>query len=336
MGFNGSIHLADSANSYNLRADAFESGDYLVKRTGPTGTGHTVVITRVTEMGTAEVNSETYKTREAEVISGNMPRRQGLWEGPSSAKRFYFTSSSFGGENTVDHGAGLKRFRAPRVISGKWSNTVLPEDADKFISSRARDKLLERQEIFQTILVERSFEERVAEIVQNLEFQRDHLREFPSSCSARTRREQAFEGLYALGLERGNSRESIDREHRIFEDYVFAELDYEASKTCCWNSSTSAMHDVVVRYNQCLLGEIDELGACDGIDVGGQCNDIRVFRAHANDGDGFETFRQYANSQGVNFVAWSADESCPQQGVSEDTLEEKQPTDLCSLIEDIR
>ena len=205
---------------------------------------------------------------------------------------------------------------------------------DKWISSRARDKLLERQDIFETILVERTLEERQAEIIQNIEFQREHLRMFPSSCSARTRREQAFKGLYDLASENFDSRESVDREHRTLEDYVFAELEYEESKTCCWNSSTNAMYETVMQFNKCLLGDL-EGSVCNGVPTAGQCSDVRVFRAHANDGDGFETFRAYAQSQGVNFVPWSADESCPQSGVSEDTLKDEQPTELCTIIDDI-
>ncbi len=78
LGFNGSMHLTDSANTYNLRADGFEPGDFLVERFGPNGIGHTIVVKSVTEIGTTEIGSQTYKTREAEVVSGTMPRRQGL------------------------------------------------------------------------------------------------------------------------------------------------------------------------------------------------------------------------------------------------------------------
>ena len=336
LGFNGSVHLADSANTYNLRADGFDAGDFLVERFGRTGIGHTIVIKSVKEIGTAEIDFETYKTREAEVVSGTMPRRQGLWEGPSAGKRFYFTSDAFGGDSTVDFGSGLKRFRSPVNIGGKWTNSVLPEDAGKFINSNSRDKLVERQTIYETILVERTLEERRAEILQNVEFQRDHLRNFPSSCSARTRREQAFQGLYDLGIDTFESPEEIDRKFRKLEDYVFAELEYEVSKTCCWNSSTNAMYQATMLYNQCLLGEIDDAASCTGVETNQQCSDIRVFKANANDGDGYQEFRDFATQQGFNFVAWSADESCPQAGVSEDTMKDEQPTPLCDLIDDIR
>ena len=335
LGFNGSIHLADAANTFNLRADAFQPGDFLVERFGFSGIGHTIVLKKVTDNGTVEIDGELYKTREAEVISGTMPRRQPLWEGPSAAKSFYFTNEFFGGEETVRFGAGLKRFRSPRVIRGRWSNSVPAGSEDLFINSNAHDKLVERIELYERILVERPPEEVMAEIARNIEFQRDHLRNFPSSCAARNRREKAFDSLYEIAAEElGMSKAEVDAEFRTFEDYVFAELVYEESKTCCWNSSNSEMYQAVMLYNECKTGLSDD-PACDALETNDECSDVRVFRAHAGDGDGFETFRRFARENGFSFVPWSADESCPQANVSADTLDPNQPTDLCSIFDAI-
>ena len=41
----------------------------------------------------------------------------------------------------------------------------------------------------------------------------------------------------------------MDAQYRIFEDYVFAELEYTESKTCCWNSSNSAMFQIAMDFN---------------------------------------------------------------------------------------
>jgi hypothetical protein len=336
LGFNGSIHLADSANTYNLRADAFEPGDFLVKRHSFSGIGHTVVVKKVTDLGVVDIDGETFKTREAEVVSGTMPRRQPLWEGPSAAKSFYFTSESFGGEDNVRFGSGLKRFRSARNIGGNWTNTVLPDDSESFINANATAKLIERLAQYELVLTELSPEEKLAEIETNLEFQRQHLRNHPSSCAARIRREEGFASLYEVaGEELGMSREEVDREYRLLEDYVFADLVYEKSKTCCWNSSNEDMYLAAMLYNECELSLSDD-PACDALESGGVCTGVRVFRAHAGDGDGYETFRRFAVANGFSFVPWSADESCPQSGVSQDTLHPVQPTDVCEVLEDLR
>ena len=297
LGFNGSIHLADSANTFNLRPDSFEPGDFLVERFGFSGIGHTVVIKEVIDNGTIEIDGETYKTREVEVMSGTMPRRQPLWEGPGAAKSFYFGNSHFGGEASVEFGAGLKRWRAPRVINGRYRNAVPAASHDLWINSNAHSKLAARTELYEQILVERSPEERMAEIAMNIEFQREHLRSAPSSCSARIRRETAFASLYELAADEfGMSKSEVDAEHRKFEDYVFAELVYDKSKTCCWNSSNNDMYQAAMLFNECLSGLTDD-PACDAVETHEQCTDLRVFRGHADDGDGFETLRQFAPAE---------------------------------------
>jgi hypothetical protein len=335
LGFNGSIHLADSSNTFNLRPDAFEPGDFLVERFGFSGIGHTIVIKEVTDNGTVEIDGETYNTREVEVMSGTMPRRQPLWEGPGAAKSFYFTNGHFGGEDSVRFGAGLKRWRAPRVINGRWRNAVPAASADLWINSNNKTRLAARTELYEQILIERSPEERMVEIAQNIEFQREHLRTAPSSCSARIRREQAFASLYELAEEElGMSRAEVDAEHRNFEDYVFAELVYDRSKTCCWNSSNNDMYRAAMLFSECLSGLSDD-PACDAVETHEQCADVRVFRAHASDGDGYQTLRDFAQANGLSFVPWSADESCPQAGVSADTLAPNQPTELCEVFDAI-
>ncbi|MCP4444362.1 MAG: hypothetical protein GY811_03330 [Myxococcales bacterium] len=84
LAFLGSMNLADSANTFNLKPAAFQPGDFLIERFDHTGIGHTIVIKEVRELETTiEIDGVDVAQREAEVISGSMPRRQGDWEGAS-------------------------------------------------------------------------------------------------------------------------------------------------------------------------------------------------------------------------------------------------------------
>lgn len=87
-----------------------------------------------------------------------------------------------------------------------------------------------------------------------IENNRNHLQPYPASCSARIHREETFEKLYNLKQEKFQiSRKDVDKQYRLLEDDAFPELTYEKSKTCCWNSSTSAMHQIIMDYNAFLL-----------------------------------------------------------------------------------
>jgi len=110
LAFLGSVSLADSANTFNISATAFTTGDFLVRRVNNSGIGHVVIIKEVDYLGTTvDIGGQSYEQRAAEVVSGSMPRRQGVWENPTSSL-FYFGDEDFGGANTVRFGAGLKRF----------------------------------------------------------------------------------------------------------------------------------------------------------------------------------------------------------------------------------
>ena len=58
-----------------------------------------------------------------------------------------------------------------------------------------------------------------------------------------------------------------------------------------------------------------------------------VFMNRADSGDGFELFRQHAVSlgRGAEWVAWSADESCPWSTIAEATIAEADHTAFCDL-----
>ena len=163
----------------------------------------------------------------------------------------------------------------------------------------------------------------VDELLDIIEDKRAWLRDHPSSCSARHGREAAFEELYNLLQSRfGMAREQVDAEYRNYEDYVFADLSYNESKTCCWNSTSRAMYDVVMSYN---LSRQEEAQACLA---------PTVFKAQNG---GYQTFSDHAQSigQGAAWVPWSADETCPQANVANDLESTHGWTPFCEVSDAI-
>jgi hypothetical protein len=332
LAYLGSVNLADSANTFNLRADTFGPGDFLVERFGHSGIGHTVIVKEVRQLdGLVTFGEETVPEREVDMVSGSMPRRQGRWEGPTAA-RFYFLDENFGGDASVSFGAGLKRFRTAVARRGKWTNIVPTETSEAWINSTRHSLLSSRQDDYQRLLPRLPPRERIAALSAKIETDRSWLRQHPSSCSARTRRERFFDALYEAGSEIGKSTEEMDREHRKLEDYVFAELSYDESKTCCWNSSTSAVYESVMHYNRCLVGE--QAGpACEQTEeaVGGQCSPVRVFMSRPDGASGFQAFKNLATANGYAWTKWRADESCSQAEDLEDLVRESSATEYCEI-----
>ncbi len=332
LAFLGSMNLADSANTYNIKATSFTPGDFLVERFNFDGIGHTIVIKEARDLETTiEIDGVQVVQREAEVISGSMPRRQGDWEGPTSA-RFYFLNKAFGGESSVEFGAGMKRFRSAASIDGKWTNVVLGEDTADWINNTQTQALVDRQDKLDKILLKLDPAERMAALANKIESSREWLRGHPSSCSARIAREDVFGALYEAGRELDMNKGQVDAQYRLLEDYVLGELEYDKSKTCCWNSTTDEMYRVIMKYNQCLLGEVDD-DECDALPAGNQgtCQPAVVFKGRDDSGDGYQLFADFAAANGYAWVAWSADENCPQAGVAADTEAPVQGLDYCQL-----
>jgi hypothetical protein len=318
----GSINLVDSAQTFNVKADALRPGDVLLERWQRRGIGHTLIILQRTNLGSIEIDGEEVQTFEAQLASGSMPRRQPKWDGPAGAKR-YLINEMMGGGEYVDFYGGLKRWRTAANIRGRWTNIVPEESKADWINSRSKTELAARIDRFELILTELSPREKMTALAEVIEGKRQHLRLYPASCSARIGREDAFDDLYETGAELGLDKIQVDAQYRKLEDYIFAELEYEKSKTCCWNSSTSAMYDLVMEYNRILVEDPDS----------GQCREVAVFKNRDDRGDGFDLFRDFAEAKGMGdaWVAWSADESCPQANVAEDTEAEHAWTDLCSV-----
>jgi len=315
----GSVNLADPSNTFNIKADAVQGGDVLVDRWQRTGIGHVMVVMRRNDAGEREINGVVYPQLEAELASGSMPRRQPVWDSPGASKR-YFVSESTGGTDYVANNGGIKRWRTAKNVNGAWTNVVPAHHTRAWINSTDRAAIAERPALFEKILVELSAAQKRDVLLEVIEARRQHLQQYPASCSARINREKAFDSLYDLMRGEFNmSREAVDRQYRIMDDYVFAELDYASSKTCCWNRSTAAMYGIAMDLN---------IKAQES-----QCTAPVVFMNRNDSGDGYDLFKRHAESlgRGAEWRQWTADESCPQANVPEDTIVVADIADFCSL-----
>jgi hypothetical protein len=313
----GSMNLVDSRNTFNLRPEALRTGDFLVERWQRNGIGHTLVAKQVTQLEGGGM--------EAQLVSGSLPRRQPIWD-DSVASKQYFTSEYMGGEGEsadgtpyVELGGGLKRFRVTKNVGGRWTNTWMTADEASWISDTDYEQLKERPARFQSLLGEAPPEQKRDAILQMIADARRHLRQYPASCSARERRERAFKELYSLNQQHFNlSQKETDLQFRRKEDYVFAELVYQKSKTCCWNSSTASMFKLI-------MSTVDQLES-----GAGSCSPPPVFKAVAG---GYDIFKSYAESAGSadQWRPWSEDEACAQRSVTDDTEAEHGWTTYCEL-----
>lgn len=300
--YTGSIHLASTDNTFNLAATAIRAGDTLLERWQKRGIGHTLVVKHVAPIPTTE-------QIEAELVSGSMPRRQPKWETAGSSQHSFLAIFAGGpGENSKGQsyaslGGGLKRWRIAKIMNGRWHNVVPDSDSLNFISRYDTETLVERIEVFKQILGTLTPEMKIEVLQQQIESSRQHLRQYPASCSARINREAAFDELYELGEEEfGWTPYEIDQMYRNLEDYVFAELEYQVSRTCCWNSSTTSMYNIIMDLNQSYTYDAETE----------MCREPFVFKMV--DGD-YTVFSDHAAAMGLShaWVEWSADEPCPQE-----------------------
>ena len=126
----------------------------------------------------------------------------------------------------------------------------------------------------------------------------------------------------------GLSHEETDRDYRLLEDYVFAELIYNQSRTCCWNKSTRAMYDIIMEHAH--NNTVDE--------ASNQCLEPIVFKARGvlDSEDGYALYRSYAASLGreSEWAAWSEDEACPQSvNLGDDVEAEATSLPYCEIID---
>lgn len=319
LNYLSSANLADSANTYNVVPEAVRSGDVLIERWQRSGIGHTLVVKEVAPIGETSLDVTT--------ISGSMPRRQGVRQSGQSSKS-YFTSQYAGGSELSGDGVpysklggGLKRFRVTKNVGGYWTNTWMAADEAHWINSIDYERIGARPPRFQALLGQVTPQQMKVELLTQIADARHHLEQYPASCSARERRENAFRALYAIADELGTTQAALDAELREEADYVFGELEYTKSKTCCWNSTTSAMYDLIMQKAAADKAAADERGVCEAPVV------------FASRSDGYQRWAEFAASVGraSDWKAWSEDESCPQRAVAADTEAPLSATPYCSL-----
>jgi len=317
----GSANLADTANTYNLQPEAVRPGDMLLERWQKVGIGHTLVVHDVTPIAP---DNTTY---DVTLISGSMPRRQGVRAAGQQAKS-YFTGEYTGGPGMNSDGdayaklgGGLKRWRVAKAKNGFWTNTWMDADEAHWINSTDFERIAARPGRFQTLLGDAALDQQKTELIAQIADARHHLSQYPASCSARQQREDAFEKLYGVEymLEQ-KDQATVDKEQRKLEDYVFAKLDYEHSKTCCWDSSTSAMYDLI------MAEAAADKAAADAAMV---CTPPVVFMAQKDD---YARWASYAAAQNraADWKPYTDDEGCAAKMITTDALAtDSAPTPYC-------
>ncbi|MBN1947487.1 MAG: PPC domain-containing protein [Bradymonadales bacterium] len=321
----GSMHLADENNTSHIAPEATRAGDVLIERWQRSGIGHTIPVMRVTHPMEGRL--------EIDIATGSMPRRQPVWERGASVL-WYFTSDYSGGPGTNEDGdryaslgGGIRRWRSALRKGTMWVNNYMPEDRNIVIAASQVDTLAARTSRFRELLADVSPQELRDAALTRIQASREHLADHPASCSARERREEAFVTLYQVMEEHfGMSKVQVDSQYRTLADYVFAELVYNRSRSCCWNSTTRAMYEIVMAYAQAEQ---------DAAMTNGECIQPTVFmgRNRGSTGDGWQLYRNYAQTIGrsADWLAWSADESCPQANVVNDTEKTHHWTGFCDL-----
>jgi hypothetical protein len=318
--YTGTPNLADSRNTFNLVPDGLRVGDAMLYRRARNGSGHTMVAVRVGEnsAGKTTVN----------VVSGNVPPRQPKWESEAASKS-RFTDDEGGGPSANSKGeiyshlgGGLKRWRVAKLKNGVWVNTFMTGDEASWIDDTDYERIGKRPKQFEDLLGEVPPEEKRDALLKVIEDARMHLQSYPASCAARERREKAFKELYKLFNSYHfsyKSKEEVDKLYRVKADYVFAMLVYEKSRTCCWNSSTSHMYQIVMDYAMQLEAQSST------------CAPPPIFMVQSG---GFHAFKKFAKDTGreLQWKPWSADETCPQKNVTDDTEAVQLWTDYCDVF----
>jgi hypothetical protein len=318
--YTGTPNLADSRNTFNLVPDALRTGDAMLYRRAANGSGHTMVAMRVGQNLAGKTT--------VQVASGNVPPRQPQWESEAASKS-RFTNNEGGGPSKNSKGeiyshlgGGLKRWRVAKNKQGYWINTFMSGDEASWINDKDYDRIGKRPEQFEKLLGEVPPEEKRDALLKTIADARHHLEQYPASCAARERRELAFKELYKLfnSYHFGYKKKlEVDKLHRVRADYIFAELVYEQSRTCCWNSSTNHMYQIIMDYAAQLEARSPT------------CVPPPVFMVQGN---GFHAFQQFAKDTGrmLMWIPWSADETCPQKGVSDDIEAAHLWTNYCDVF----
>lgn len=209
-------------------------------------------------------------------------------------------------------GGGIRRFRTPVLRGGRWMNIVPASARDIYIPDTDLERVGARVAQFEQLLNLGTPDERKQAALATIESQRDYIKTAPSTCSKRKAREEAFQDLYRAYQDSGEyDKAKIDKEHRKLEDYVFAELDYDTSRTCCWNSTKAEHYGTVMAWAQAEMKRAETQGVCAA---------PPVFKASGG-GDGYTAVRTFARANNMPFPeGWTEDEPCKAKDITDDTI----------------
>jgi hypothetical protein len=212
-------------------------------------------------------------------------------------------------------GGGIRRFRTPVFKGGRWVNIVPMTVRDIYIADTDLERVGARIAKFEQLLDLGTPEERKTAAIATINSYREYIKGAPSTCSKRTAREEAFQDLYRAYSDAGEyDRAKIDKQHRSLEDYVFAELDYDTSRTCCWNSTKREHYDTIMKWADAEMKKADAQQTCKA---------PPVFKATGS-GDGYTAVRLYARQNNLPFPdAWSEDEPCKAKDITDDKISER-------------
>lgn len=304
----GSHNMVDSQNTYNLVPESVRTGDVLMFARSHAVDGHTTIVTRAAHLDAGRM--------ELQSIYGNDPPAQPQWQDPGQTRNLFtdnegggpVLNTPYGGTTLYSHlNGGLKRFRVAKVKNGKWFNTWMNADEASWINDTDYTKIGARIATFAALLNDGDPATQRDQLLAVIAEKRAYLQDHPSSCAARTGREDAFTSLYGLMEDKfGMDHTAVDNLYRTtIDDYIFQPLDYSKSRTCCWNHTTNKMYAVIAAY--------------EAAQQMGTCQTPAVFMLKSNSYDPFQSYAQTIG-HGIDWAPWTEDESCAAAGATDDVV----------------
>ena len=190
----GSTNLADGANMFHIQPEATRPGDLLLERFSKTGIGHTLPVITLLTLPNGKMR--------VSVASGSMPRREPSWEDEAQSAG-YFKSDEMGGQGSSGDdppvpyaklGGGIRRYRTPIVVGGRWENDVPKKDHDIYIEDANLDAIAARPAHWAQLLAEDTPEGARDAALAIIASARQSLHDHPASCSARTKARGCLQG----------------------------------------------------------------------------------------------------------------------------------------------
>jgi len=273
--FSGNV--AEDWNTYYIGAEAVRGGDLIVRRYDADGTGHTITLQNVERDGEGLASS-------VDTIESSMPTPPFISQDDSVLMTL---------EPTPEFGGGLRRWRRPEItIRGGVRTIEMVVDPAAFVEAR---EAAEADDFMATMSPPAIRDQ----VLRGIEGARRDLFSSPSSCSRRVERERFFGVMYDLfeanealrasvGLTDSNPTrrqvvDAVDLQYRYIDDFIWARLDYDRSRTCHWNPNpmlyaayADGFEDVATintrMYQVAISTSLDRLERAN-------CQALRVFRA---------------------------------------------------------